>query len=126
MYPTNRSNLYEPRANLSRSDAENRNWRDISPFIRALAVAFFGLPRRLCHSSGVVTRKKLQLVPGPCVLSGLSAEEEKRALALGDLALDGPAAPWEPAGTRAKIDHQLLIEEIKQEAEYIERAERAA
>lgn len=75
-----------------------------------------------------MSRKKLQLVPDkrvPCV-SGLSPEEEKRALALGDLALHGPAPPPEPPGIRARADHQLLTEDVGRETENVRRMKRVA
>lgn len=67
-----------------------------------------------------MNRSKPQLVPKPAVVTGLSPEEEARALHLADIALhNAPEAvnTSQPAGSRAKGDHRRLIEELQQEAE---------
>ena len=82
------------------------------------------LGRLVCTMS----RRKPQLVPKPAVVTGLSPEEEVRALQLADIALHN--APEgvntsQPAGNRAKGDHRRLIEELQQEAEKVVNAKRS-
>jgi hypothetical protein len=67
------------------------------------------------------------LVPQPAVISGLSPEEEVRALQLGDIAFHNPLPvrhASQPAGKRVKADHRRLIEEV--EAEKILNSKRVA
>lgn len=76
-----------------------------------------------------MSKKKPQLVPNPAVVSGLSSEEEARALQLADIALHNPiegAYTIQSAGSRARGDHWRLREEVQQEAEKILKSERAA
>lgn len=67
-----------------------------------------------------MSRRKPQLVPKPAVVSGLSSEEEVRALQLADIALHNPIEgvnTTQPPGNRAKDDHRQLLEELRLEAE---------
>ncbi len=61
-------------------------------------------------------------------VSGLTAEEEARALMLADIALHNPTEPHAnaPAGSRAKAEHRRLIEELQREAEKSRRSSRVA
>lgn len=75
-----------------------------------------------------MSKRKLQLVPNPAVVSGLSHGEEARALQLADIALHNPAETNIPvlAGSRAKGDHRRLIEEVQGAAKKVLGSKRAA
>lgn len=70
-----------------------------------------------------MSKRKLPLASdkGKVRISNLSPAEEARALKLADIALHNPAAsdPIAVAGSRAKVDHRRLIEEVRRETENI-------
>jgi hypothetical protein len=76
-----------------------------------------------------MARRKPQLVPegGKPRVSGLSHEEEARALKLADVALRNPTQrdPVQAKGTRAKAEHEKLMNELRDAAEAT-RSRRAA
>lgn len=75
-----------------------------------------------------MNKRKLQLVPKPVVVSGLSHEEEARALQLADIALHNPIEGLEiiqSAGCGARRDHRRLKEEVQKETEKILNSKRA-